>query len=188
MTKNRLQEHYKKEILPALMKELELGNALAVPRVEKVVVNVGIGRLLQQQPKALDPVVAAVARITGQKPVMRKAKKAISAFKIREGQIVGVSVTLRGARMYDFLDKLVNVALPRTRDFRGISRRGFDGKGNYSLGIREHLVFPEMAQEEMDLTFGLQVTVATSAGADEPAYLLLKKMGFPFSADGGKGK
>lgn len=177
---NRLLEQYKKQIVPALRAELKLSNDLAVPRVMKIVVNTGIGRLLQQQPKALEAVAATVARITGQKPVMRKAKKAISAFKIREGQIVGVSVTLRGARMYDFLDKLVNAALPRTRDFRGISRSGFDGKGNYSVGIREHLVFPEMAQEEMDLSFGLQVTVATSAGADEPAYLLLKKMGFPF--------
>ena len=177
---SRLLEQFKKAVRPELKTELALENDFAVPRVAKVTVNAGIGRLLQQQPKALDHVVAALARITGQKPVLRRAKKAISAFKIREGQIVGASVTLRGKRMYDFLDKLVNVALPRTRDFRGISRKGFDGKGNYSLGIREHMVFPEQAQEEMDMPFGLEVSVVTSARGDDAGYLLLKKLGFPF--------
>lgn len=180
-----LIEQYQKKILPELKAELGLGNTLSVPRVTHVVINAGVGRLLQQQPKDLDRVVAALSAITGQKPIITRARQAISAFKIRAGQAVGVRVTLRGKRMYDFLDKLVNIALPRTRDFRGISRKGFDGQGNYSLGVREHIVFPEMAQEEADRYFGLQVTVATSAKDDNAAYLLLKKMGFPFPAESG---
>lgn len=176
----RLFKQYKENILPALKTELSVDNALAVPRITKVVVNAGIGRILQAQPKAFDAILAALAKITGQKPVARRAAKAIAAFKIREGQVVGLSVTLRGARMYDFLDKLINVALPRTRDFRGVSKKGFDGHGNYSLGLREHLVFPEMAQEEMDVGFGLQVNIITTAGGDVAGYALLKKLGLPF--------
>ena len=176
----RLLQQFKTKVLPELKNELKLGNDFAVPRIEKVVVNAGIGRLLQQQPKSLDAITEIVARVTGQKPLLTRAKKAISAFKIRDGQVVGVSVTLRGKRMYEFLDKLIHVALPRTRDFRGIARQGFDGQGNYSLGVREHLVFPEMAQEEAAITFGLEITVVTNAGSDAAAYLLLKKLGFPF--------
>jgi len=176
----RLLEKFNKTILPELAVELKLPSKFSVPRVTKVVINAGIGRVLQQQPKDLDRIVESIGKIAGQKPVVTQAKKAISAFKIREGQAVGVRVTLRGKRMYEFLDKLVNAALPRTRDFRGISRTGFDGRGNYALGIREHMVFPEMAQEEVDSSFGLQVIVATSAGTDDAGYLLLKKLGFPF--------
>lgn len=169
-----------KMVAPELRTELVLDNLFSVPKVEKVVVNAGIGRLLQQQPKSLDVVLDSVARITGQKPMATRAKKAISAFKIREGQVVGATVTLRGRRMYEFLDKLVNAALPRTRDFRGVSRKGFDGCGNYSLGIREQLIFPEMAQEENATPFGLEITVVTTAKSPEAGYLLLKKLGFPF--------
>lgn len=176
----RLMEQYKTKVLPALQNELKVKSAMAVPRITKIVINAGIGRILQAQPKALDNLVASLAKVTGQKPALRHAAKAISAFKIRQGQIVGLSVTLRGARMYDFLDKLINVALPRTRDFRGVSKDGFDGRGNYSLGLKEHLVFPEMAQEEMETSFGLQVNIVTTAGNDVAGYLLLKKLGFPF--------
>ena len=181
----RLLEQYKLKILPELKAELKLANDMAVPRLEKVIVNVGIGRILQQQPKSLDTIIETIARIVGQKPVSRQAKKSISAFKIREGQIVGLSVTLRGKRMYEFIDKLVNAALPRTRDFRGISRKGLDGKGNYSLGLREHIVFPEISGEDASMSFGVEVTIVTTARTDEAAYLLLKKLGFPFSAEGG---
>lgn len=177
---SRLLQQYRKKIAPELKSELLVSNALAVPRLEKIVVNAGIGRLLQQQPKNLESFVATLRKITGQQPIRTTAKKAISAFKIREGQIVGLVVTLRGKRMYDFLDKLINATLPRSRDFRGLSRKGFDGRGNYALGLREHLIFPEMAQEEMEANFGLQVTIATSARTDEAGYLLLKKFGFPF--------
>lgn len=176
----RLLEQYKTKILPELRAEFGLENDLAVPRIEKVVVNVGIGRILQQQPKALEVLRSAVKKIAGQTPVATSAKKAIAGFKIREGQAVGLMVTLRGKRMYDFLDKLINVAQPRSRDFRGVPRKGFDGRGNYSLGLREHIVFPEMAQEEIDTNFGVQVTIATTAKDDESAYALLKKFGFPF--------
>jgi len=177
----RLQELYKTNIRPKLKQELHLDNILAVPRIEKVVVNAGIGRVLQQNPKSLDEITSALGRITGQKPLLTRAKKAISAFKIREGQIVGLRVTLRGKRMYEFLDKFINAALPRTRDFRGLSRKGLDGRGNYSCGVAEHIVFPEMAQEEGTLNFGFEVTIVTTAKDDEAAYLLLKKLGMPFS-------
>lgn len=177
---SKLLKHYKEEVLPVLMKELGLKNRMAVPRLQKVVVNAGIGKLLQNQPKALEAVTESLAKITGQKPVASRAKKAISAFKIREGQIVGTKVTLRGRRMYDFLEKLIGVGLPRTRDFRGISRKGFDGRGNYTLGFREQIVFPEMAQEELSVNFGAEISIATTAESDEAGYLLLKKLGFPF--------
>lgn len=182
----RLKELYQNQIRPALKRELEFDNDLAVPRLEKIVVNAGIGRLLQQHPKALDQILETLKKITGQRPVATRARVAISSFKIRAGQVVGIEVTLRGKRMYDFLDKLINATLPRTRDFRGLSRKGFDGHGNYSLGLRDQIVFPEMAQEDLELTFGLQVTIVTTAKNDEQAYQLLKKMGFPFSAQGGK--
>ena len=176
----RLQELYKTQIRPELKEELRLDNVFAVPRIEKVIVNAGIGRVLQQNPKSLDEITHAMARITGQKPLLTRARKAISAFKIREGQIVGLRVTLRGRRMYEFLDKFINAALPRTRDFRGLSKTALDGKGNYSCGVSEHIVFPEMAQEEVGLTFGLEITIVTTAKNNEQAYLLLKKLGMPF--------
>lgn len=176
----RLLEQYKTRVLPELKTELKLVNSLAVPRLEKVVVNAGLGRILAQEPKALEACLESLRKITGQQPVITQAQKAISGFKIRKGQTVGLRLTLRGYRMYEFLDKLINAALPRARDFRGISRNGFDGHGNYSLGLREHLVFPEMAQEDIEGSFGMEVTVVTTAKTDERAYKLLKMLGFPF--------
>jgi large subunit ribosomal protein L5 len=177
----RLLEQYKTKIAPQLKADLGIANLLALPRLVKVVVNAGLGKQLQAQPKALDGFVEAVRKITGQQPVITKAKKAISGFKTRQGQIVGLAVTLRGKRMYEFLDKLINAALPRTRDFRGVSRRGFDGRGNYSLGLREHLIFPEMAQEEGQGNFGVEVSIVTTAKTDDAGYQLLKRFGFPFN-------
>lgn len=168
--------------MPKLKQELNLSHDLAVPRLEKIVVNSGIGKLLQQQPKVQESFQAILRKITGQQPVVTSAKKAIAGFKIRKGQIVGLRVTLRGKRMYDFFDKLINVALPRSRDFRGVSRSGFDGHGNFSLGLRDHSVFPEMAQEEIGTGLGVEVTIVTTAKSDAEAYKLLKKFGFPFSA------
>lgn len=180
----RLLEQYRTKVLPKLKQELNLSHDLAVPRLEKIVVNSGVGKLLQQQPKAQESFQAALRKITGQQPVVTRAKKAIAGFKIREGQIVGLRVTLRGKRMYDFLDKLINAALPRSRDFRGVSRKGFDGRGNFSLGLRDHSIFPEMAQEEeagfSAAGLGIEVTILTTAGRDQEAYELLKKLGFPF--------
>lgn len=175
-----LQEQYKTKILPELKSELKAENDLAVPRITKIVVNAGIGKLLQAQPKNLERFQDTVSKITGQKPLITRAAKAISGFKVREGQIVGLVVTLRGKRMYDFLDKLVNITLPRIRDFRGISRKGFDGRGNYSLGIREHIVFPEMAEDTTEGTMGVEIVVVTTARTNERGYRLLKKFGFPF--------
>lgn len=178
----RLLEQYRTRVLPKLKEELHLSNDLAAPRLEKIVLNAGVGKLLQSSggPKNLDNYRAALAKISGAVPLVTNARIAIAGFKIRQGQIVGLAVTLRGKRMYDFLDKLINVALPRSRDFRGLSRRGFDGRGNYSLGLREHVIFPEMAQEELTSTFGLEVTIVTTAKNDEAGYLLLKKLGMPF--------
>lgn len=176
----RLLDQYRTKTVPELKTELKISNVLAVPKITKVIVNAGIGRLLSAQPKALDTLKDAMQKITGQAPILTRARKAISGFKIREGQIVGMAVTLRGKRMFDFLDKLVNVALPRTRDFRGISKKGFDGKGNYSLGIREHIVFPEMTESGTEGIFGVEVSIVTSAKNNEQGYLLLKKLGFPF--------
>jgi large subunit ribosomal protein L5 len=176
----RLLEVYKTKVLPELKRDLQIKNDYSMPRIEKIVVNAGIGKLLASQPKNLDLFLKIIEQITGQHPVTTRAKKAIAGFKIRENQVVGLSVTLRGKRMYDFLDKLISIALPRSRDFRGLSRKGFDGRGNYSLGIKEHIVFPEMIAEETDAAMGLQITIATSSGEDELAYQLLKKLGFPF--------
>ena len=177
---SRLLEQYKTRILPELKSELKVDNDFTVPKMVKVVVNAGIGRILQQQPKQLDVLKESMKKITGQQPVVTRAKKAISGFKIRQGQVVGLAVTLRGKRMYDFIDKLVNTALPRTRDFRGISRKGFDKHGSYTLGIREQIVFPEMTEESVEGVFGLEISIVTSARKDEEGYLLLKKLGFPF--------
>ena len=173
-----LKEKYQK-IVPDLKKELDLSNSLALPKIEKVIVHAGFGKQKEDKHR-IEVVLDRLAKITGQKPAPRAAKKSIATYKLREGQNIGAMVTLRGERMWGFLDKLINVALARTRDFRGISRSGFDGKGNYSLGLREQLVFPEMAQEEIVHSFGMQVTLTTNARNDENAYLLLKKLGFPF--------
>ncbi|MBD3270870.1 50S ribosomal protein L5 [Candidatus Peregrinibacteria bacterium] len=177
----QLKNRYYEDILPELQKTLGIKNINAVPKVEKVIVNVGIGKLLEGG-KDYSEIVENVSLITGQKPVVAKARKSISNFKLREGMPVGVFSTLRGQRMYDFLNKLVNVTLPRTRDFRGISPKSFDGKGNYSLAIKEHTVFPEINPDDIVKIHGLQITVVTSAKDNQQAYELLKAMGFPFQA------
>ncbi len=176
---SRLRQKYQKEVLPALMKEFELANPMAVPRLHKVVVNMGIGEATQNA-KLLDPAAGELAQITGQKPVITKAKKSIAAFKVREGMPIGVMVTLRGDRMYEFLDRLMNVALPRVRDFRGVSTKSFDGRGNYTLGLREQLVFPEIDYAKVEKLKGMNVTIVTTARTDDQARSLLKHMGMPF--------
>ena len=176
---NRMKEIYNQEIAPALFKELELENVMQVPKIEKVVVNIGVGEALDN-PKALDAAVNDLTIITGQKPVILAAKKAISNFKLREGRQIGVKVTLRGDKMWAFLDRLINVALPRVRDFRGISADSFDGRGNYTLGLREQLIFPEIAYDKIDKLRGMEVAIVTTAQNDDQARLLLSKFGMPF--------
>jgi large subunit ribosomal protein L5 len=175
----RLRDKYKKEAVPALMKEYGIENVMAVPRLEKVVVNMGVGEATQNS-KVLDPAVAELAQITGQKPVITKAKKSIAAFKVREGQPIGVMVTLRGGRMYEFLDRLMNVALPRVRDFKGVSTKSFDGRGNYTLGLHDQLIFPEIDYSKIEKMKGMNVTVVTTAKSDDQARSLLKFLGMPF--------
>jgi large subunit ribosomal protein L5 len=177
----RLKERYTREIIPALVKELGYGNVYQVPRVEKVVINMGLGEAIQN-PKALDSAVNELAAISGQKPVVTKAKKAIANFKLREGMSIGCMVTLRGNRMYEFLDRLMNVALPRVRDFRGVSDRSFDGRGNYSMGIREQIIFPEIDLDKIDKVRGLTISVVTTARSDAEGKALLKALGMPFRA------
>ena len=175
----RLYETYNTSIHGALTKELELTNPLQVPKLEKVIVNVGIGEAKDNK-KLLEEVVQNIVKITGQKPVVTKAKKSIAGFKIREGQPVGVRVTLRSEKMYDFLDKLVNVTLPRLRDFRGLPAKGFDGHGNYNLGIKEQIIFPEIQFDLVEKVHGLNITVVTTAKTDIEARALLTHLGFPF--------
>jgi len=177
----RLREQYESKIRRELKKELAIDNDLAAPRITKIKVNAGIGKRLQENPKLLDTVLEDIAAITGQRPVKTLAKKSIAAFKIREGQVVGAAVTLRGRRMYEFLDKLINATFPRIRDFRGYSRKSFDGRGNYTVGLKEHMVFPELAARESSQNFGIEIVIATSAADDESGYRLLKKFGFPFN-------
>jgi len=179
----RLRTQYFKELRPALAKELGLENIMAVPRLEKVVVNMGVGEATQNA-KVLDPAVAELAQITGQKPVVTKAKKSIAAFKVREGMPIGCMVTLRGDRMYEFLDRLMNVALPRVRDFRGVPTRSFDGRGNYTLGLRDQLIFPEIDYSKVEHQKGMNITIVTTAKSDEHARALLKAMGMPFRQPG----
>jgi len=175
----RLKDFYKEKVAPELQKEFGYKNVNQIPKIEKVVVNAGVGRAALDS-KQLDEVTVVLAKITGQAPVINKARKSIAGFKIREGMNIGTSVTLRGDRMYEFIDRLVNISLPRVRDFRGIKRDAFDGHGNYSLGIKEHGVFPEISFEEASNPFGLQINVATSAKTDDEGRALLKKLGFPF--------
>ena len=177
----RLRDRFEKEIAPSLMKEFELKNPMAVPRINKVVVNMGVGEATQNA-KVLDPAVAELQQITGQKPVVTKAKKSIAAFKVREGMPIGAMVTLRGDRMYEFLDRLINVALPRVRDFRGVSTKSFDGRGNYTLGLRDQLIFPEIDYAKVDKLKGMNVTIVTTARTDDQARALLKGFGMPFRA------
>ena len=175
----RLRDRFEKEVRPALMKEFELTNPMAVPTLVKVVVNMGVGEATQNA-KLIDPAVAELGQITGQKPVVTKAKKSIAAFKVREGMPIGAMVTLRGDRMYEFLDRLINIALPRVRDFRGVSTKSFDGRGNYTLGLRDQLVFPEIDYAKVQKVKGMNVCVVTTAETDEEARALLTHLGMPF--------
>ena len=180
----RLKELYQEQVVPALSKELGYKNVMQVPRLEKVVVNIGMGEALQNA-RSLDAAVQDLMIITGQRPIVTRARKSIAAFKLRAGNPIGVKVTLRGDRMWDFLDRLFNVALPRQRDFRGIPADAFDGRGNYSLGLREQLVFPEINYDNIDRIRGMEITIVTSAKTDEEGYHLLRSLGMPFRARGG---
>lgn len=175
----RLREKYKNEIAPALAKEFEIKNPMAIPRIEKIVVNMGLGEA-SANAKILDVATEELKAVTGQKPVVTKAKKSIAAFKLRQGMAIGTMVTLRGNRMYEFLDRLISVALPRVRDFRGISGKAFDGRGNYTLGIREQLIFPEIDFNKVDKSRGMNISIITTAQNDDQARSLLKAMGMPF--------
>ena len=175
----RLRDRYYKEVRPALMKELGIENPMAAPKLEKIVVNMGVGEATQNA-KVIDPAATEVGAITGQKPIVTKARKSIAAFKVREGMPIGVMVTLRGDRMYEFFDRLVNIALPRVRDFRGVPTKSFDGRGNYTLGVRDQLIFPEIDYSKVDKLKGMNITIVTSAGSDDQARALLKQMGMPF--------
>jgi len=177
---NRMQERYQKEVAPALFKTFSLKNVMQVPGIQKVVINIGMGEALDN-PKALDAAVADLAQITGQKPVMTKAKKSVANFKLREGRLIGTKVTLRGDRMWAFLDRLLNVALPRVRDFRGVSANAFDGRGNYTLGLKDQLVFPEIEYDKIDKVRGMEITIVTTAKNDDQARALLQMLGMPFS-------
>ena len=177
----RLKERYRAELLPALQKEMGYANRMQVPRLEKMVINIGLGEAVQNV-KALDAAVLDMTAIAGQKPVVTKARKAIANFKLREGMPIGCAVTLRGERMYEFFDRLVNVALPRVRDFKGVSDRSFDGRGNYSLGIREQIIFPEIDLDKVDKVRGMTVVIVTTARDDAGGKALLKALGMPFRA------
>jgi large subunit ribosomal protein L5 len=179
-----LQERYQNEVRGQLQREFELVNVMQVPRVEKIVVNVGVGSETQNDSKALDAAVNDLTIITGQKPIIAKARKSIANFKLREGKPIGVKVTLRGQRMWAVLDRLVNVALPRVRDFRGVPAEAFDGRGNYTLGLREQLVFPEIEYDKIDKVRGMEITVVTSARNDEQGRRLLQLLGMPFAKKG----
>lgn len=176
---NRLQKKYKEEVRPALVKEFGYSTIMMAPRLEKIVINMGVGDATQNS-KALDDAVNDLTIIAGQRPVVTKAKKSIATFKVREGQAIGCKVTLRGQRMYEFLDKLVSIALPRVRDFRGISKNAFDGHGNYTLGVKEQLIFPEIDYDKVAKIRGMDIVFVTTAKSDKEAFALLDKMGFPF--------
>lgn len=176
----RLKEHYQKEVRRKLQDEFQIKNPMAVPKVEKVVLNMGMGEAISNA-KILDTAVEELTTITGQKPVVTKAKKSIASFKLREGQSIGTMVTLRGERMYEFLDRLINIALPRVRDFRGVPTKSFDGRGNYTLGVRDHLIFPEIDAGKVDKAKGMNITIVTTAKNDEQARSLLRELGLPFA-------
>jgi len=176
----RLKEKYKSEIVAGMMKEFSYDNPMAVPKVEKIILNMGVGREAQNNPKVFDQAAMELSTITGQKPIVTKAKKSIAAFKLRAGMSVGVSVTLRGDRMYEFLDRFVNAVLPRVRDFRGVSPRAFDGRGNYTIGIKDQLIFPEIDFNKVDRTRGMNVSIVTTARTDEEGRALLRYFGMPF--------
>jgi len=176
---NIMHERYQKEVAPALFKQFSFKNVMQVPRIEKIVVNIGVGEALDN-PKALEAAVGDLTTVTGQKPVTTKARNSIANFKLREGRLIGAKVTLRGERMWAFLDRLLNIALPRVRDFRGVSANAFDGRGNYTLGLRDQLVFPEIEYDKIDKLRGMEVTIVTSAKNDEQARALLQMLGMPF--------
>jgi large subunit ribosomal protein L5 len=175
----RLRAHYQKSVVPALVKEFGYKNVMAVPKIQKVSVNIGLGEATQN-PKLMDGAVNELGAIAGQKPVVTKAKKSIAAFKLREGMSIGTMVTLRGDRMYEFLDRLMNVALPRVRDFRGVSSKSFDGRGNYTLGVKDQLIFPEIDYSKVEKTKGMNICITTTARTDAEGLALLKQMGMPF--------
>jgi large subunit ribosomal protein L5 len=176
---NRLKEKYTKEITPALVSKFNYKSVMQVPKVEKIVINMGVGEAVQNA-KTLDNAVEELATITGQKPVVTRAKKSIAGFRLREGMPIGAKVTLRGERMYEFLDKLVSVSLPRVRDFRGVSKKSFDGRGNYTLGVREQLIFPEIDYDKVSKVRGMDIVIVTTANTDEEARELLTQIGMPF--------
>jgi large subunit ribosomal protein L5 len=175
----RLKEKYQTEVRKKLQDEFGIKNPMAIPKVEKVVLNMGVGEAISNI-KVLDNAVEELATITGQKPVITKAKKSIASFKLREGQSIGTRVTLRGEKMYEFLDRLINIALPRVRDFRGVPTKSFDGRGNYTLGIRDHVIFPEIDVAKIDKSKGMNITIVTTAKNDEQARFLLRELGMPF--------
>jgi large subunit ribosomal protein L5 len=179
MTEARLRQHYKKNVIPALVKEFGYKNVMAVPKIDKVALNIGLGEATQNG-KLMDGAVNELGQIAGQKPVITKAKKSIAAFKLREGMAIGTMVTLRGDRMYEFLDRLMNVALPRVRDFRGVSSKSFDGRGNYTLGIKDQLIFPEIDYNKVEKVKGMNISITTTARTDAEGLALLKHMGMPF--------
>jgi large subunit ribosomal protein L5 len=181
MAKSRLLERYRKEVVPALMEEFGYSSVMQVPRITKLVVNVGVGEALDN-PKALDGAVEDLRSITGQQPVITRARRSIAGFKLREGRAIGVKVDVRGERMWSLLDRLINVALPRTRDFSGVNPDAFDGRGNYTLGLREQLLFPEIAYDKIDKVRGMEITIVTTARTDEEARRLLALLGMPFRA------
>ena len=182
MTDSRLKDKYTNEVVPALVEKFEYDNIMQVPKLEKIVVNMGLGRAKENR-KVLDSAVNDMKLITGQAPVVTRAKKSIANFKVREGMPVGCKVTLRGKKMYDFFDKLVSISLPRVRDFRGVSRTSFDGRGNYTLGLKEQLIFPEIRYDEVDEILGMDITVVTTAETDEEAREFLSLMGMPFKKE-----
>jgi large subunit ribosomal protein L5 len=175
----RLKDHYKKTAVPVLIKEFGYPNVMAVPKLEKITINIGLGEATQN-PKLMDGAVAELAQVAGQKPVVTKARKSIAAFKLREGMTIGCMVTLRGDRMYEFLDRLVNVALPRVRDFRGVSTKSFDGRGNYTLGIKDQLLFPEIDYNKVEKSKGMNICITTTAKTDAEGLALLRQLGMPF--------
>ncbi len=179
---NRMQERYQKEAVPALLKAFQYKNIMQVPRIKKVVLNIGLGEAMDN-PKALEAAMGDMTTIAGQKPVMTKARKSIANFKLREGRIIGTKVTLRGDKMWAFLDRMINVALPRVRDFRGVSPEAFDGRGNYTLGLRDQLIFPEIEYDKIDKVRGMEVTIVTTAKSDDHARLVLQLLGMPFKKE-----
>jgi large subunit ribosomal protein L5 len=183
MPEARLKTRYQQEILPALTERFGYSTPMRAPKIEKVTVNMGVGDA-KQDSKVLDAAAEQLATITGQRPNIRRARKSIAQFKVREGMPVGVAVTLRGARSYEFLDRLMSIAIPRIRDFRGLNPRSFDGRGNYSLGVREQIIFPEVDYDEVDQVRGLDITITTTAQSDDEAYALLEALGMPFARDG----